>query len=349
MGRLCRVKANKAWKANEAKLGELSDVSNMHDVKTFSLASMGEAVEMDKTRQFFMMINSLEKKAQHSETRRAAISGGDPAALARAVERSDTFVDGALAYDGRLAKRATWTRAEDGIFADVGLVASGDDSPCYTMTRGRLQDFASAGAPVNVVISTDSSKPTNLAAFVAVVRIVQQFRPVNVYWQGAWMADDGREAGYVFHVPLVQNDMDFARVQFVLTSVYRDSLSFSVAHVQAVQRDKTRMRGLGRPATRSYMRGALFVGPDGVQATAEGVATTAASWLGLESVCWSNVASEELAEVALQKLPPVYAEYKDTRTQADKDRQEKRWNEERETRDRARQIEAAARLAAVSE
>ena len=50
-----------------------------------------------------------------------------------------------------------------------------------------------AGEPVRIVVSTDDNQvPTGTAAaFIATVQIVQQFVPVEVWWQGAWLNDTG--------------------------------------------------------------------------------------------------------------------------------------------------------------
>jgi hypothetical protein len=223
-------------------------------------------------------------------------------------------------------------------------VASGDDSPCYDMTRAKLRDYAAAGEPVTVVISTDSSTPASLAAFVATVRIVQQFRPVNVWWQGAWLADDGQRAGYIFHAPLITNDMDFSRVQYVLENATRDSLSFSVLHQKAVVGDKVRARGMGRQADRAYMTGAEFVDHGGIEPTPEQVAARAADWLGIESRWNIEYRTEKEAKNALQSIPKERKPYVDTRTAEERAKDEKRMNREHKewSKNRERQDRAAA-------
>jgi hypothetical protein len=317
-----------------AALGARTDSSTMTRVCLTTLGSMVEAVAMqDATARFqsrggrYAEINATIK--------RTAISG-EPGKLKTAMETSDSLIDAAIAHDQRLARRPQWTRGDDGIWADAGLVASGDDSPCFGMTRQAFRDTAASGDPVNIVISTDSSDPASLAAFIAAVRIVQQFRPVNVWWQGAWLADDGRNAGYVFLAPLVQNDMDFSRVQFVIESGHRDSLSFGVLHDVAVVRDRMRILGLGRQAEYSYMPDAHFVNHKGVRETPDAIARAAAMWLGWESVGYLEYEREQASRAALQRIPDPPAPPRDWPSEASN------YWEEQDRKRRERSIAAAA-------
>ena len=62
-----------------------------------------------------------------------------------------------------------------------------------------------SGEPLRIVISTDDNKVPEgtAAAFIATARLVQQFIPLEIWWQGAWL-NATRTKGFVFHVPLVQ-------------------------------------------------------------------------------------------------------------------------------------------------
>jgi hypothetical protein len=97
------------------------------------------------------------------------------------------------------------------------------------------------------------------------------------------------------------------------------------------------------------MPGSKFVGTKGIEPTAEAIANTAASWLGWDSAYWLQVGAEEMAEASLQKIPPPRTEYKDNRTADERARDEQRWKEETETRDRERKSLAQARLAMVAD
>lgn len=340
MSRLHSAKMNKAWQANVAALGDRLDADKIRELRVHTLASMAAALECEKAAYWFQGARP-DRKEDHLHTQRHAMNP-DPDALALAMAQSDALLDAALALDPRLAKRAQWTRGEDGIFADAGLVASGDDSPCLNMERKRLVEFAAAGDPVNVVISTDSSQPTSLPAFIAAVRIVQQFRPVNVWWQGSWLNDSGADYGYVFFSPLVSNDMDFRRVQFVITDPARDHLSFGVLQTHAVK-DKVKVIGIGRHATQSYMEGAHFVGKEGIAPDPERIAAIACRWLGWPSTWRLECTAEDDSTAALQEIPQPRAPYVSKPETA---AQRAEWKRQADEDDRRKQAEAAARLAA---
>ena len=343
MSRMTIVKANKTWLRNEQALGEI-DKSPMQELKRETLSGMAEALEDVAARARFTAMYDAANVRMNIHIQKRALTG-DPQAAAEAVDKADALLAEAIAYDPRLCKRAQWTRGEDGLFADAGLVASGDDAPCYDRTRARLGDVAEHGEPVKVVISTDGTRPdpANLVAFAAVARIVMQFRPLEIYQQGAWLNDNGTDTGYVFFVPLVANTFDLARLQYALTDSTRDGLSFAVFARRCEQRDRHAIRGLGRHADRSYMAGAHFVPRTGIKADAYDVARVAASWLGIESAYWTE--REELKKngSALQELPkaePVYI----PETAAERAEREKRWQEDDKARAKRRAEEAQKRM-----
>ena len=151
---------------------------------------------------------------------------GDKARLAKAVADSDRMVEDAIAYDPRLAKKAQWIRRDEGEHVDSGLLAEGDDQPFYKRIKNVVNDETKAGEPYRIVISTDDNQivPGTTAAFIAAIRIVQQFVPVEVWWQGAWL-NESRSLGFVSHVPLVKGDMDFSRLEFCIADPVRDTFS----------------------------------------------------------------------------------------------------------------------------
>jgi len=302
MGRLVTITMNKRWAANMVALGDMVDSSCVCEIIQTTLASMDEARKLQNERHAFQGAQR-GWKAENAHVQSHAVEG-DGYATARAVEASVALVDAAIALEPRLARKPHWERSDDGIFADAGLVASGDDSPCYHMVRKSLREAGAGLEPVIITISTDSQERTSLEAIVAVIRIVQQFRPVHVWWQGAWLADDGDDRGYVFHAPLVTGDMDFSRLQYVVEDTTRDGLSFGVLHQIAVVRDRVRIRGLGRHAERTYNpAGGHYVDRRGIEPDAETVAGVACRWLGIESPYWHGYQQEEASEAALQRVP----------------------------------------------
>lgn len=349
MGRIAKAKnINARWKANAQAIGEAMSASTVLDIRIEKLSGMAEALK-DESARFDFVGRDADHTPDHIATQRKALFG-DSVRLDKALEESGALIDSAILAEPRLAKRATWTRSEDGIFADAGLVASGDDSPCFDRRPAEISDTAADGEPVTVCISTDGApRPKAAAAFIAVCRIVQQFRPLRVVWQGAWLADDGREAGYVFHAPLIENDLDFSRVDYVLSDETRDHLSFSVLIQRAYVRDRIYVKGLGRHATRAYIPGALFVDKDGIRPDGNTIARTACEWLGWETPGDRRWEAKKLATSAKQTIPKVYT---DTRTPAEREAAEAQsaayWKAAAESRKAREATEAEARLAGLS-
>jgi hypothetical protein len=345
LSRIGRVKIGKVWQANLEELGPV-DKSKMRDIKRETLADMAEALrDYDARFKFCGYRSDSDRLRQNIHIHKHSLCG-DPAAAAEAVDKADALLAEALAYDPRLCKRAQWVRGEDGIFADAGLVASGDDSPCFDRRPARLAAVADHGEPVKVVISTDGDETNQeaLVSFAAVSRIVMQFRPLEIYQQGAWLNDDGTDAGYVFFVPLVSNTFDLARLQFALTDPNRDSLSFGLFAARCMLRDKHAVRGLGRHADRSYMEGAHFVPRSGIPADPADVARVAAAWLGIESAYWHEQGEKEKNGSALQSIPstePAYT-YKPL-TETEEREQEKRETKYRNERTQRMKDDAAKR------
>lgn len=350
MARLANVKPNAKWKANLIALGERRFISEVHELKICPMASMAEAIEYQIEHDNFTGNRRGDGVLENHLRILSGARGGDPKALQRAMAISDHFIDETILLDPRLARRSRWTRSDDGIFADAGLVAEGDDSPCYKMARHEVNAATAAGEPLRIVISTDSSNPTieGLAAFIATIRLIQQFQPVHVIWQGAWLADDGRDVGHVITCPLVTGDMDFSRVQYVLSDTTRDGLSFACA-AHFMNLDKIRINGNGRHATRSFI-GGKFLDKGGIAPTPEAIASMAAYWLGWDSRYENEYKSEEANAAALQTIPPPPGENRpDTRTKAEKEAGEreshKKWKEWKRTQNQQTAEQAKARLA----
>lgn len=248
----------------------------------------------------------------------------------RAAE-SDGLIEQAIQFDPRLARRSTWRRGEEGEIGCPALIAQGEDNPYFYRSRTHVTE-ANGGEPVRVVISTDSNAPSRLAAaaLIATIRIVQQFRPVYVWWQGAWLSSARR--GWVFHVPLVQGDMDFTRLDFCINSMSRDSLSWMTMFVRALEVTKCIGWAAGH-AERSYLaEESYFVPHSGVSADPEYIARTAARWLGLESIYSTEIDGFG----ALQSLPHVVTE-EDRREQEEYARKNRK-RREKEDREREREM-----------
>lgn len=308
----------------------------MPRLEVWSHRSMAEAVECgNRARSRYFPLRG-EKKAIVAAIGPRAISGS-PERLAAALADSDELITEAIIADPRLARRSQWQRGEEGEVVCPALLSQGDDAPCFYRTRA-LVGQPNGAEPVRIVISTDASEipARTAAAFIATVRLVQQYRPVEIYWQGSWLGA-GRSVGYVFHVPLVSGDMDFSRLEFCIADPNRDNLSWSVMCTHACEQTHCTWNGCSLQAERSYLPEAQFISHHGITPNGESIAYTASSWLGWDSlytVSWEN---KQAASGALQTLPEPAASYREN-TPEEKARyaaDSARWQRERQERETA--------------
>jgi DNA-directed RNA polymerase subunit RPC12/RpoP len=280
---------------NENRIGgktrePIHEVFECTSLHVTCIESMSKAVEQSRRHCF------ADRKPADTQIHRLIGTkpvDGDPDRLKTAVEASHVLVDEAIALDRRLAKKAQWLRRDEGEHCDTALLAQGDDQPFYQRTRNIINDETKAGEPLHIVISTDSDKidPGTAAAFIATVRIVQQFVPVHVWWQGAWLSDPTKcpQVGFVFHVPLVQDDMDFSRLEFCLADPTRDLFSNRLSLSYCVLEFGETNSACGFRAERSYLPEheddphTHFIAHSGITPDAESIAGQAARWLGLPS------------------------------------------------------------------
>jgi len=231
------------------------------------------------------------------ETMQAAkreLRNPDKAAIATADGHAERMIADVQALDPRLVRRPSWVRSCEGETACPALLLAGEENAFFARRRTETSEAAS-GEPVLVTVSTDSSEVSaeSLAAFIATVKLVQQFRPVHVVWQGAWLNAGGRE-GFVFHVPLITGDMDFERLAFVINSRFRDVVSFSFMVRKGLEIRKHWNKS-SHPAERSYLPGSVdFVNHAGIAPDAESIAARACRWLGWDAP-WLNRWNEKSA------------------------------------------------------
>jgi hypothetical protein len=282
-------------------INQVMDITKLH---IHTMPTMSEALRLSR-RQFWAGKSDRDDQVLRALGTRPV--DGNKERLKTASDASDRLIEDAIIVDPRLAKRAQWLRRDEGEHCDAGLLAQGDDQPFYKHSKAVINDSASAGEPLRVVISTDDKNvpPQTNAAFIATARIVQQFMPLEVWWQGAWLSPD-RDKGFVFLVPLVQGDMDFSRLDFCISDEWRDLFSYNVMASHAVLDVREAWNGCGHRAERSYLKQqAKFVSHGGIAATGDSIASTAAYWLGLESVGTERWELAANASSAAQELPPL--------------------------------------------
>ena len=272
---------------------------------------------------------------------------GDKDRLARAVDASEQLVSDAIAHDPRLASKSRWVRRDEGEHVDSGLIAEGDDAPFYRRTRAVVNDATMSGEPLRVVISTDADEvpPGTAAAFIAAARLVQQFQPLEIWWQGAWL-DKSLYKGFVSLVPLVQGDMDFSRLEFCIADPVRDSFSFRVMSTHAVLELREVWNGCTYRAKHSHLPGrpAHFICHKGITPTAESVATVATEWLDWENTWLVKYRDNQAAASAAQELPPLPSKFKDEPISKET---RKRWKDDDERREALAAKEARDRIAKI--
>lgn len=234
----------------------------------------------------------------------ARLCMGDEQRSAATIADAELLVDAVLQRDPRLARRARWHRGDEGELACPALIAAGDDAPFFFRRRGDLSE-ANGGEPIRLVISTDSNeiKPGTAAAFIAAVKILQQWRSVEVWWQGSWLGS-GRTNGWVFLVPLVQGDMDFTRLDFCLSNSMRDTVSYAVMVTRTCEVTRRMWNGCNHTADRSFLTGAPshLISHNGLSPDARTIAHWCAWWLGFEHIT-PDAGDNLLIEPALQALP----------------------------------------------
>lgn len=271
---------------------------------------------------------------------------GDPARLQAALAASEALVEEAVASDPRLARRAQWRRRDEGEECDPSLLYF-DDQPFFKHTRAVVNDATNAGEAVKVVISTDDSKVPEgtAAAFIATARLVQQFIPLEIWWQGAWLTQD-KLKGYVFLVPLVQGEMDFSRLEFCIADPCRDHFSFRVMSTYALFEINQAWTGCGFRADWSFLEGAgvHFVSHVGIRPDAESVAEQACKWLGWEEPWELRYNEREAASSAVQRLPDPPRAYSDPTAE-----QKRRNAEDYEAYRKKQALEAGNRINSVVE
>ncbi len=267
--------------------------------------------------------------------------------LDRLIKRADALIDAAILQDPRLNRKHAWVRSEEGIDACPALVSSGEPACCLDRRKLKLADQASA-EPIRIVISTDSTDDASeehVVAFIALTKLAQQFRPLEIWWQGAWLCE-GRAFGQVLLAPLVQGDMDFSRVQFFLSNPFRDSFSYRCMWYHSVTKNSSPTKTVchrygGERGEYSYLPDTFdFISEKGIRSDDWWIASTAAEWAGLEPLYRTQV-SEYGAE---QRWRPEGA-YPETKiTDADRER----WRREDEAERKRKSDEANARLKSLT-
>lgn len=269
------------------------------------LADVGEAIEwVDKGYRDLIGHHPKKYAAQFmsSASWKTALRKGMPERMEAVMAKAEEFIADAIAYDPRLVRKGAFTRSDDPSSAcgiDAAALESGEEQPFYARPHRKLNSQRAWGECVRVVLSTDTNDITDdhASAFIATAKLAQQFRPLDIWWQGAWLktikvpyGSSGetydRNIGTAFLVPILSGDLDFARMQFVLSHANRDNLSHKVAWGIAAERDEDGKGSFidgGRGTNSLHPEGCdLFIPESGISPDGCSIGYTAACWAGLE-------------------------------------------------------------------
>jgi hypothetical protein len=155
-------------------------------------------------------LKSLEERTKQFELAVKAILAGDDAVNQSIMDKADELVELVTAVEPSLAASyAGFERSEEGIIADVGLLASGDDRPFFQRpAKGAISDQGRRGRAYRILLNTDLSwfgKPDDNAAVVgALVMCLQRFGPVELWIQQGWLGKGDKDGVTLFKLDFSQ-------------------------------------------------------------------------------------------------------------------------------------------------
>lgn len=266
-------------------------------------------------------------------------------------DKADELIDEAILLDPRLTRRHGWVAAEEGVECIPERLMAGEENCMLNRKRLKMAE-ASGGERMRIVISTDTNDIHwhNASAFIAAAKLAQQFRPIEIWWQGAWLFDDdnvrGHTGGQVFLVPLVQGDLDFSRLMFVLGNTHRDRVSNYIA----VACCWPESRWLGEHTAKcSYLDGTdHFVSEKGITPCAKTVAEYAAKWAGLDPAWWDEVSDSSAAQWWAPAQSPRVLTAEEKKAEEKREAENRKyWQEDEKRRKQAAAAAARSRAEAL--
>lgn len=296
-------------------------------VYVYTMASMDEAHQKYNSAFTFRPMRSRNDNPYYSAIGKRMMSGD--ARLEKILARADEFISEAIEVDSRLVKKSGWVRGEDGIDCCPAMFQMGDDRPFLDRRRIGLAEAATLES-VRVVVSTDTKniQADNAAAFIAAAKLAQQFRPLELWWQSAWLIDSPAYGivGHVVLTPMVKGELDFSRLQFVLSDEDRDRCGYYIMFAHAYPNG---YRWGQRVGEWSYLDNTFdFIRESGIKPCAKTVARYAAKWAGMEPSYMEEVYGWE----ASQYWEPTSEKKSWEPTSADR----RRWAEDKRRREQER-------------
>jgi hypothetical protein len=176
-----------------------------------------------------------------------AIVSGDPALKAEITGTLEALRDAAVEIAPMLAVGYRgYQRSEDGFTAAPELVAAGEENPCFQRKPGSDEITKRSGdGAYRIVVNTDVAwwgKPADNAAVMgALVTLLQQFGPVEIWIQQGWLGSPGEHAagdGVTLFKLDFTGSFDATQLAFWLGHKYKDTIFSHIVN-----------RGLGRQNT----------------------------------------------------------------------------------------------------
>jgi len=179
------------------KEAETADMKSKVRVTT---AYLGQARKATSTRSktvtlkhYYKML--FEQEDSYKDCCQAVMQGNpvDDGVREEVKQFADHLVDVAMLIDPGLANNeAGWGQSEQGPIADPALIGSGAANPCFQRRQdGEESRDGEGNGAYRIIICTDQpwfgNKVDNAGIVLALVTILQQFRPVELWIQQGWL------------------------------------------------------------------------------------------------------------------------------------------------------------------
>lgn len=179
-------------------------------------------------------LSGLGRRAATFERAVKAIQAGDQAVDRDILDKAEELADLVTDIEPSLAASyAGLSRSEEGIAADAGLLASGDDRPFFQRRNdGEISDQGRRGRAYRLLLSTDVTwfgHPEDNAAVVGgLVLCLQRFGPVELWIQQGWLGKEDGDGVTLFKLDFSQGFQPTQLAFWCGHELKDDSFSFEI-------------------------------------------------------------------------------------------------------------------------
>ncbi len=217
-----------------AKTNPKGKVQTINVVRDFD--DEGKASKKHGSSTYKAVAEGQRHRLENFESAVKAITDGDKAFKERVSERAEELKDLALDLEPSLRSNFSgFRRSEDGFSANPDLLAAGEEKPCIQRKdgAGAAKNGTGDGA-YRIVICTDvtwQGDPLDNAALVgALVLVLQQYKPVEVWVQQAWLGNGPGDGVTLFKLDFT-GAFDPTELAFWITHPFKDwPFSMAVNH-----------------------------------------------------------------------------------------------------------------------